>query len=177
MNIFLFKLINNARLPILDWISTIISSYWFLITLVFGILLFVILSPLVLHKTRTIVMIILACVLNLIIVNIISKNLLITPRPYMVLENTHILGVKQLDSAIPSSHVSMMTSVLFALVINNPMLWPVLFFILLLGWSRIYNGMHWPGDVLLGMVVGVVCVLIISLIFKPFHFPGVLERK
>jgi len=40
----------------------------------------------------------------------------------MVLENTHILGVKQLDSAIPSSHVSMMTSVLFALVINNPML-------------------------------------------------------
>lgn len=133
MNTFLFNLINSNRAPLLDILSTIISSYLFLGLIVFGVMLYVILSPRVVHKTRTIVFIVLAIILNLFFVNLISKNLILSPRPYLVLPNTHTLGIIKTDSTIPSSHVSMMTSILLALVVNNPFLWPTLFFILVLG--------------------------------------------
>ena len=158
MNTFLFNLINGNRAPLLDILSTIISSYLFLGLLVFGIMLYIILSPRVIHKTRTIVFIILAILLNLFFVNLISKNFILSPRPYLVLPNVHTLGIIKTDSTIPSSHVSMMTSILLALVINNPFLWPTLVFILVVGWSRVYNGMHWPVDIVLGIIAGIVSV-------------------
>lgn len=177
MNTFLFKLINDNRNPVLDFISTVISSYLFIALAILLVMLCVVFSPKIIHKTRTMALIILAVCFNLLLANVISKNILFSPRPYVVLENVHVLGVVQKDSTLPSSHVSLAASVLIALVWYNPFLWPWLFFVLIMGWSRIYNGMHWPGDILLGIMTGFVSVWISFLILKPFHFPGILERK
>ena len=177
MNIFLFRLINNNRSQTLDIISTIISSYIFIICIVGIIFLYVIFSHKIIYKIKTISLIILAILLDVLIINIIAKNIVFTPRPYMVLPNVYTIGTSITNSAIPSGHVSFISSILFALVISNPTLWPCLFFILIMGWSRIYNGMHWPSDILLGIIIALVLVWIANLILKPFHLPIALERK
>jgi len=122
MNIFLFRLINNNRNQILDIISTIVSSYFFIVCMVCIIFLYVIFSPRIIHKIKTVSLIILAILLDLLFINIIAKNIVFTPRPYMVLQNVHTLGEIAINSAVPSSHVSFISAILFALVVSNPTL-------------------------------------------------------
>jgi hypothetical protein len=119
MNLSLFYLINKTRAPILDVLSVIISSYLFLGCIIAAIVFYVLFSPLVIHKTRTILLMVLAILLNLIIVNGFAKHFFIAPRPYMVLPNVHTLGIIKQDSTIISSHVSMIASIFFAVVFMN----------------------------------------------------------
>ena len=54
-------------------------------------------------------------------------------------------------------------------------LWKVLAWsvALLMGWSRIYIGVHLPFDVVGGLVAGVVAVAIVEVLRRPFNVPGI----
>ena len=77
-------------------------------------------------------------------------------RPYKAYpEEVRAIGRKFLDSSLPSSHMSSMVGGLVVFVYFYQFFWPwAIIIIALLGWSRIHNGMHYPSDILAGIILG-----------------------
>jgi len=65
------------------------------------------------------------------------------------------IGKAFTDSSFPSSHMASTLAVLTVFVTFYRKTWPLaLIFVLLMAFSRIHNGMHYPTDVLAGTVLG-----------------------
>lgn len=119
-----------------------------------------------------------AMLLGLICTNLVLKNLFLRPRPYTVVEGL----VPLLTSADPNSFPSGHTTAAFAAGIawagtsdKRAVKWIAVIQAVCMGLSRLYVGVHYPSDVLAGMVIGTACALL-SLYFlkrKPYF----LERK
>ncbi len=91
-----------------------------------------------------------------IVVDGIIKKLTYHPRPYLVDGDVLPLGKKEQNSASPSGHTTAVVAIVFTLILYSP--WFILLtpLIPLIMWSRVYNGLHWPLDVFLGVIVGLV---------------------
>ena len=108
-------------------------------------------------KTRKIgVMSGLALLGSLIINNNIIKNIVARPRPYTRLEDLTILIPKPGEYSFPSGHTSSSFAAGVVFFRNLPKKWgvPALVLAILIGLSRMYVGVHYPTDVLAGMIVG-----------------------
>lgn len=110
-------------------------------------------------------------VLNVLIVNVVLKNLVGRTRPYEVIEELVSLVGNQSDKSFPSGH----TSIAFAFV---AVLWfmcskkvslPLTCLAALISFSRVYVGVHYPTDILGGIVVGILCAIIAIFIVKFFE--------
>lgn len=104
------------------------------------------------------VLILLALVLGSWMVNIPIKLFFFRERPYEILEGVRTLGHLWSNSSFPSGHIasSMAALVMLAYLFKDQLKWIVFlsFFVLFLGFARIYAGMHYPLDVLGGIIVG-----------------------
>ncbi len=77
------------------------------------------------------------------------------PRPYDVLSNVLVLARRSADYSFPSDHAVMAGSVAAGLFLANRRLGIVTVVLaLLMAFARVYVGAHWPGDVMVGLVVG-----------------------
>ncbi len=169
----LFVLINeHLTAPFLDWMLPRLSDlhhsplFWILIVLPLTVWL--------MAKSRRNVQIILLFAATLFFTNVLSsqvaKAIFNRPRPCRpitladgtvsrVVADEHYLQTvtDPLSSSFPSSHSADWASVAaFILVVSRHRkrwLW-LLLFPLLVGWSRVYVGVHYPGDVLGGWVLG-----------------------
>src|SRR6185436_16484549 len=77
------------------------------------------------------------------------------PRPFLALDDLHVLLGRGKSFGMPSAHAANMfaaTMVLFLYYRRS--LWFMLPLALLVSYSRIYTGMHYPGDVLAGIILG-----------------------
>ena len=80
----------------------------------------------------------------------------------------------ELDYGFPSGHAMSSMSFVVALVIltwRTRWYWPVLLsgslFVLAIGWTRLYLGVHFPSDVLAGWMVSLAWAIGVSLVIRP----------
>jgi undecaprenyl-diphosphatase len=65
------------------------------------------------------------------------------------------VGRKFSDSSFPSSHMASSTAMLFVITAFYPsLLILAIFFVVLMAFSRLHNGMHYPSDILAGVLLG-----------------------
>jgi undecaprenyl-diphosphatase len=152
--------INQHRWKKIDALSRLLSSVTFLVFLWIAIAIFVVFSNLFVGIS---ICIALAIVFTLHFA--ISEGLLKLGgklfsfervRPYIAYPGDIVpIGKNFLSSSFPSCHVSAMVGGLVVLTYFYIFLWPAAVFLALLtGWSRIRNGMHYPSDVLAGIILG-----------------------
>lgn len=110
-------------------------------------------------KTRKIgFVMIIALVLNGIICNIILKPMLARIRPFDVNTAIKLLINKPRDFSFPSGHTSASFTAASVLFFRKSKLFvPSLVLAFLISFSRIYLYVHYPSDVLAGLVLGILC--------------------
>lgn len=79
-------------------------------------------------------------------------------RPYVAHpEEIKPIGGKFSDSSFPSSHVASTVAILGVLSFFYPGFVPyALAVVLVVGFARLHNGMHYPSDILAGIVLGII---------------------
>lgn len=84
------------------------------------------------------------------------KSLLSRERPYKILEGLNTFDIILKDHSFPSGHTSATFAIATTVALNIPKLSIIVFGIAsLIGISRIYLGVHYPTDVVAGMILGI----------------------
>ena len=168
---------NGFELSILLWMQEnlrgFMDGFWIFITSLadkgwFWILLAVVL--LFFRKTRVAgVTVLVALIFNHVMINILLKDLVARPRPYVASDEIVTL-IKQLSSfSFPSGHTSTSFAAAFAVLFmekKRRYAIPAMIIAAMIGFSRMYVGVHYPGDILGGIVIGILSAFAASAIVK-----------
>lgn len=120
-------------------------------------------------KTRKAGIMSLAALLSAFIIdNVILKHLVARIRPYEVIPGLQILIQKQKDYSFPSGHTgsSFASAVVLFKALPKKFGIPALILAGLIGFSRLYVGVHYPSDVIGGAIIGSILAIIIWKLFK-----------
>lgn len=132
------------------FITSLGNSGWFWI--ICGLLL------LLFPKTKTLGFLTLfSMLIGLLITNLCLKNFIARPRPYTQIPDLTILIPKPKDWSFPSGHTTASFAFAFAFYLGLPhkkYSIPVFILASFIAFSRLYVGVHYPTDVLGGLVVG-----------------------
>ncbi|HOW60820.1 MAG TPA: phosphatase PAP2 family protein [Candidatus Moranbacteria bacterium] len=154
------KILNQHKSKTLDLLSSIISNVPLLITVwvVIGIFLIIRDSFIGLFVCfgLAIVFIIHFIISEGIFKWGVKKFLFERVRPYKAYpEEIRAIGKKFMDASFPSSHMASLVGGLMVLTYFYKSTFPfAVISVLVMGWSRIRNGMHYPSDILAGVVLG-----------------------
>lgn len=98
-----------------------------------------------------------AMILNLLLTNVALKNIIQRIRPYDVMESLNILIEAQHDFSFPSGHTACSFAAAWTIFRTAPRKYsiPALILAVLISFSRLYVGVHYPTDVLGGLLVGI----------------------
>ena len=145
------------------------TPFWKLVTLlgnggIFWIL--VCLVMLCMKKTRKagIVMVI-ALIVNALLVNVCIKNVVARVRPYDAFDDIIRLIEAQKDYSFPSGHTSASFACAFGMYLGlrkEMKKYSIPFFVIatLVGFTRLYLAVHYPCDVLGGVVIGILSAFV-----------------
>ena len=126
-------------------------------------------------KSRSIgLMCAIALLLSLIINNLILKNVVARTRPYEMIENLEILIATPHDLSFPSGHTASSFAAATVLFMTLPKKFgaPAIILALLIAFSRLHIGVHYPTDVLGGMLSGILIAVFTVFIFKKYKRKG-----
>lgn len=96
---------------------------------------------------------------SLLVNNLLLKNLVARIRPYDAFALLTPLVAKPIDYSFPSGHTGSSFAAACAMYRSLPK-WAgisLLLLAVLIGLSRLYVGVHYPTDVFVGMITGVIC--------------------
>lgn len=103
------------------------------------------------------------------------KFFIARPRPFSVLNIQPLIDANGINVSMPSGHAAFYFALAVAIFFFNKKAgqW---FFIaaLLMGVARIFTGIHWPTDILIGVVIGIAAALLVKYIIFAY---GVLVTK
>ena len=141
---------NPVLTPILKVITNLGNggAIWILLTLLI----------LLLPKTRRVgCMMAVALIGTLLINNILLKNLVARTRPYEVIEGLTYLVRRPSEFSFPSGHAGSSFAAACVMLRRLPKRYGIPAFVLavLIALSRLYVGVHYPSDVLFGVISGV----------------------
>lgn len=141
---------NPVLTPILKVITTLGNggAIWILLTLLL----------LMLPKTRKVGCMMMAALLGtLLINNILLKNLVARTRPYEVIEGLTYLVRRPSEYSFPSGHAGSSFAAACVMLRKLPKRYGIPAFVLavLIALSRLYVGVHYPSDVLFGVISGI----------------------
>lgn len=154
MEIQILNWLQGLHNPILDKLMCLITHLgdagiiWILLAIV------MILIP----KTRKSgVILAFALVVDVILCNAILKNLVARVRPYDVNTAVHVLIAKPKDFSFPSGHTAASFASVAALYLaGEKKLWKLaLALAILIAFSRMYLYVHYPTDILGGIIFGI----------------------
>lgn len=159
-------MITNFEISVLLWIQEnlrgFMDSFWIFITSLAdkGIIWIAIGGVLLLFKrTRTVgITVLVALLINDIMTNMILKDLFARPRPYVASAEIVPLIKKLSSYSFPSGHTSVSFSgalVLYRMMPRKVGV-PAIILAAMIGFSRLYVGVHFPTDVLGGIVIGII---------------------
>lgn len=113
-----------------------------------------------------------ALVLDLLLCNVCLKPLVARTRPYALRQVT-LLIPKPTDYSFPSGHTAASFAAAGAMLFMKARgRWPALALAFLIGLSRLYLYVHFPTDVLGGVVVGLLCGCLGSTLVKHLSLKG-----
>lgn len=150
--LFLQEYVRNPVLtPILKVITTLGNggAIWIALTVLL----------LIIPRTRKVgCMAALALIGTLLINNMLLKNLVARTRPYEVIEGLTYIVRAPVDYSFPSGHAGCSFAVACIMFRRLPGRYgvPALVLAILISLSRLYVGVHYPSDVLFGVISGVV---------------------
>nr|WP_145813210.1 phosphatase PAP2 family protein [Kribbella amoyensis] len=101
------------------------------------------------------------------------------PRPYTVLPHSLVLVSRSSDYSFPSDHAVMAGAVAAGIWIAHRVLGLITAALaVLMAWTRVYVGAHFPLDVAVGLLVGAGVVLVSYALVRPLarHVVELLER-
>lgn len=106
--------------------------------------------------------------INALLVNVFLKNIVARTRPYEVIDGLTSLVGEQSDFSFPSGHTSSAFSVAVVMFMLMPKKYgvPALIVATLIAYSRLYVGVHYPSDVIGGLIVGILAAVICVAIYK-----------
>ena len=156
----------NIELKILDWFQTLHTPvldkfmtsvtklgnagiFWIILTVLF------LLIP---KMRKTGVVMAAALIIDLLLCNVLLKNLVARTRPYDVNTGIQLLVAKLRDYSFPSGHTAAsFASAAVLYFAGEKKLWkPALVLACLIAVSRLYLYVHYPTDVLGGVVIGII---------------------
>lgn len=155
---------ENLRTPALTWLFCALS----LITTFGAVWIAVGLALLIIKKTRKAGLFTLVCLAFEYIINdLVLKGLIARVRPYEVIDGLALLVPPESSFSMPSGHaaVSFAAALAITLSCGKKGAWAYLP-AALIAFSRIYVGVHYPSDVLAGMIVGTLAALIVYLVVR-----------
>ncbi|MGB8658629.1 MAG: phosphatase PAP2 family protein [Candidatus Zixiibacteriota bacterium] len=172
----LFYLLNSkVQNAALDFLMPILTNldYWRIPLALFAVALFIF------GKKRgriAVVLLIFGITLSDQICNTLIKPLVGRVRPCTVLQNVRLLVGCTQSFSFPSSHATNIFTGMTILSSVYRKLKPVLLTIaVLVAYSRVYVGVHYPFDIIGGAVLGVLCALTIIDVYKSLsrRFQGI----
>lgn len=123
-------------------------------------------------KTRTVgIAGLIALAIGALITNLALKNLVARTRPYEVIEGLTLLVGKQSDFSFPSGHSCASfaaATAYYKMAQKGHQKWGVLALVLagFIAFSRLYVGVHYPTDVIAGIVIGVLSGIMAWMLMK-----------
>lgn len=149
--LFLQEYVRNPVLtPVMKVITTLGNggAIWIALTILL----------LTIPKTRKIgCMSLIALLGTLLVNNMLLKNLVARTRPYEVIEGLTYIVRKPSDYSFPSGHAGCSFSAACIMYRRLPRRYgvPALILAILISVSRLYVGVHYPSDVLFGVISGI----------------------
>lgn len=164
---------NDFLTPIMCFITELGNSgiIWILITLIM----------LIIKKTRKVgIMSALSLIIIFIVGNVILKNAVGRIRPYEVVDGLVLLIEKQKDLSFPSGHAASafaVAAVMFK-ALPKKIGVPALVFAIIISLSRLYVGVHYPTDVIGGVLLGTAsAIFVLKFIGPKLESKKVLEKE
>lgn len=170
---FLQEAVRNAVLdPIMKLITTLGNAgiLWIILTIL-------LLIP---EKTRKIGwMSACALLFSLLINNILLKNLVARVRPYNAIEVLIPIIKKPSEFSFPSGHTGSSFASACVLYRKLPKKYgvPILILAILISFSRLYVGVHYPTDVLAGAATGIICSYLGEWLVNQIQKKKSMDRK
>jgi undecaprenyl-diphosphatase len=158
-----------------DWLTPIMQFITFIgVGFVWGALALVFL---IMKRYRSAgVMMIIAMAIGFLITNIVLKNIVARPRPFTVgpsfglVSLPDFLGNFPKDSSFPSGHTTVSVAAALAAAFSHKVerfiKIPGIVLSILVIFSRLYLGVHYPSDIVGGILVGVFGALVAELVMR-----------
>ena len=107
-------------------------------------------------------------VINALIVNVWLKNMVGRIRPYEVVGGLKCLIPEPVDPSFPSGHASHAFVAVAVIWIMMSKKYGIIALVIsaLMAWSRLYLGVHYPSDVIAGILIGIVAGVLGVIIVK-----------
>ncbi|MFH1657515.1 MAG: phosphatase PAP2 family protein [bacterium] len=161
MDLYLFENINGLvyASKALDYIGMFLADFYqYIIGAVIIILL-------LWKKNRLMVLsAAISVFLSRLVIAEIIKTIVQRARPYMALETANKIIAENADfKSMPSGHAAIFFALAMAIYFFNKKLGTFLFLsTILISIARIFCGVHWPTDILVGAMIGIVSGIVVD---------------